>query len=439
MIELYWYLIISQNFLKSISDRYFLKSISCKIFYLLERSGDNMRKIESFEDLFHRISNHTLNPILKLVYKKHEENHKKGLKTISHVTYYKIGNVGDTVLSQCVRKTLQQLCEIESYDLIEVNEPVTNKVIEKINESEFLIIGGGGLFLPDTNENPISGWQWAISEENLNKIQVPIVIYAVGYNYFRGQEHDSFFDKNLKLIIKDSNFVGLRNHGSCRVIRDILSDDIEFQSKIRYQPCPTTLIRYIYSDIPDKKETKNIALNIAFDRIELRLGNDKDLILSEISSAMLELEKKGYKIIYVAHCNIDMKFIPYLNQAGVHYKKYNISEWFPKKVIEFYNNMDLVFGMRGHAQMIPFGLNCEIISLGSHDKMRWFLEDIDALDWYIELTKAPISLKKEIVEKFLLVHEKESEKTKNRLLEAQDKLWSISVENAKEIKNLMKN
>lgn len=35
--------------------------------------------------------------------------------------------------------------------------------------------------------------------------------------------------------------------------------------------------------------------------------------------------------------------------------------------------------------MIPFGLNCGIISLGTHDKMRWFLDDLGAADWDIDL------------------------------------------------------
>ena len=96
--------------------------------------------------------------------------------------------------------------------------------------------------------------------------------------------------------------------------------------------------------------------------------------------------------------------------------------------------MDCVIGMRGHAQMIPFGLNCEIISLGSHEKMKWFLQDINAEDWYIELREEPETIAKRIIELFNNIHDKET--TKNRLISAQNILWKKTLYNASIIKQL---
>lgn len=105
------------------------------------------------------------------------------------------------------------------------------------------------------------------------------------------------------------------------------------------------------------------------------------------------------------------------------------SSWSAEKLMLFYNDMDVVLGMRGHAQMIPFGLNCHIITLGSHDKMRWFLEDINAEDWYIELSEDNDNLSNSIVQKFVKIHEKEGKRTSQRLLEEQDKLYEITMHN----------
>ena len=88
--------------------------------------------------------------------------------------------------------------------------------------------------------------------------------------------------------------------------------------------------------------------------------------------------------------------------------------------------------------MIPFGLNCEIISLGTHDKLKWFLEDIDALDWYIELNEETESLKDRILETFIRVHEVEAELTQKRLVEKQDELWRITCGNMEIIKSILK-
>jgi hypothetical protein len=41
--------------------------------------------------------------------------------------------------------------------------------------------------------------------------------------------------------------------------------------------------------------------------------------------------------------------------------------------------------MRGHAGMIPFGLGTPIVSLVSHPKLRYFLEDIGRPEWGLDV------------------------------------------------------
>jgi polysaccharide pyruvyl transferase WcaK-like protein len=53
--------------------------------------------------------------------------------------------------------------------------------------------------------------------------------------------------------------------------------------------------------------------------------------------------------------------------------------------MEHYAQVDLSVGMRGHSQMIPFGFNKPIISLISHDKLKFFLDDLDLSDFGIDL------------------------------------------------------
>ena len=141
-----------------------------------------------------------------------------------------------------------------------------------------------------------------------------------------------------------------------------------------------------------------------------------------------------YKIYYLAHCRGDLQFIKYIDDIKSQVKVIDISEYYPGFIYQLYNKMDCVIGMRGHAQMIPFGLNCEIISLGSHEKMKWFLQDINAEDWYIELREEPETIAKRIIELFNNIHDKET--TKNRLISAQNILWKKTLYNASIIKQL---
>ena len=363
----------------------------------------------------------------KKSYTKKEQAGNGGSDSIAHVTYYASKNVGDTALSQCVRRTIQYKEKVGSWDLISVGAPVTDETIARINSCSKLIIGGGGLFLPDTNKNPKSGWQWAVSNDDLDRIEVPVCVYSVGYNYFHGQEPGSLFIDSLQKRVEKSAFVGLRNSGSIEAIRGLLPDSLK--EKVVFQPCTTTVIRKIYDGLSAKKETGQIALNMAFDRAELRYGANKELILTQVARSIKALQDKGLKVNYVCHCVPDIGYVPYLKAAGVNAAVHDFSRKFPEQLFDFYNKMDVVIGMRGHAQMIPFGLNCRIISLGSHDKMRWFLDDIDAADWFVDLSADPAGISERVLEIFDRVYDKERGVTERRLIEAQDRLFDTTVRN----------
>ena len=228
----------------------------------------------------------------------------------------------------------------------------------------------------------------------------------------------------------------MRNYGSINKVKELLPE--ELREKVVYQPCTTTIIRKIYGDaVAPKTSSRKVAINMAFDRMDRRFGEDKELILKQISVFAKNLTERGYEVILVYHTSGDQRMRPYFNAENFRYtEKYLVSS-LPDEVLEFYNSVDLVLGMRGHAQMIPFGLNCEIISMGTHDKMRYFLEDIDALDWYVNLRENPEKLSETLMEKFIHIHETDSENTKRRLVEAQEKLWAVTVENMKAISEFM--
>lgn len=369
------------------------------------------------------------------LYRKKESECGEG-RVFSHVTYYSVGNTGDTVLSQCVRRCFSGRIEPCSWNIIELDKPVTNATIESINKTSALVIGGGGLFLPDTNENSISGWQWPVSQSQLSAVDVPVLVFSVGYNYFKGQEPSVVFKNNLVTLCEKADFIGLRNRGSVKAVRELLP--IQLREKVIYQPCTTTIIRKIYgAKIEKKKPSKVIAFNLAFDRSQRRYGEYKEKICTEVAKAAKSIENLGYEIVLVYHCSSDSEIRHYMDEQHVSYKVKDLTFAFPGEVYEFYNKVECVLGMRGHAQMIPFGLNCCIISLGTHDKMRWFLEDIDAVDWYVELNNDIQTLANRILTAFKNSVVDNKEETHRRLIEAQEKLWIITQRNMKQIQDIV--
>lgn len=376
--------------------------------------------------------------IFQLQRKSYTEKESRGSGSgvsLAHVTYCTAGNAGDTVLSQCVRRTFEAHMPVGSWDILPVKGEVTGGTIEEINRCGMLVIGGGGLFLPDTNPNAVSGWQWAVSSAQLRQLQVPVCVFSVGYNYFRGQQPGELFRESLCELAAKSSFFGLRNTGSVLAVRGLLPDDLA--EKVVWQPCTTTLIRRLYADsLPPKKETGCVAVNMAFDREDRRYGADRETILTETAKAIRAIQDRGYRIYYVCHSWTDDRFLPFLESHGVEYKLVDLSFQYPDAAYLFYNKMDVVLGMRGHAQMIPFGVNTEIISLGTHNKVKWFLEDLQAEDWYVDITDKPNEIADRILGCFCTVHEMNREQTRKRLLAAQNMLWEVTNNNLTEIMSI---
>jgi len=374
-----------------------------------------------------------LQDLVKEFFYLYKEKNRKGKITISHVTHY-FGNAGDTVLSKCVRDLFLKNKKDIKWKLEAVRDSVSESKIQKYNKSHGLIVGGGGLFLPDTNKNNISGWQWPCSVDVYKKIKPPIILFAVGFNYFKGQVPEPLFIDNLKYLSERSAFFGVRNLGSRDEIIKLVGD--QFKERIVYQPCPTTIIRKIY-DIPGKVKTKKIAYNIAFDRYERRFAGNMYAILDQIALSAKKLDKQGYEILLVCHVKDDMKFHISMDKYNVNYRIVSIRNFLPEEVIAFYNNIDVVIGMRGHSQMIPFGVNSCILTLGSHAKMKWFLEDIDALDWFIDISENSENLSETILSKFKQVYEDNYDETYKLLKAKQNYLYEITLNNLKVINSII--
>ena len=106
------------------------------------------------------------------------------------------GNEGDTAIGSAFKNLFQSEFLDSEITFMNCRKIFSKNDIDVINQHDFLIISGGGLFLFDTFANEQSDWQWGISKELLEDIKIPIVVYAVGYNKFRGQrDFNSKFDE----------------------------------------------------------------------------------------------------------------------------------------------------------------------------------------------------------------------------------------------------
>ena len=348
-------------------------------------------------------------------------------ESIFHVSAFSYGNAGDILLPIALRDTWGQVKADTNWISQAVYPVVDDLLVEKINESKGLVIGGGGLFLKDTNANSISGWQWPCSIDMLNQIKVPIVMFAVGYNRFRNQDDfEPCFTENIKAFANKCEYIGLRNYGSLESIKKYIPENLH--AKLRYQPCMTTFLSKLYPDLCSYTEKEDfIAVNAAFDRSHLRFGENIGTVLNDFAKAV-KYASKFYPIKFYSHMDSDDAFLPFLQSYGVKYELIKLNNVHPSEIIKAYAKPRLVIGMRGHAQMIPFGCNTPIVSIVSHDKMQWFLDDIGQSNWGADVLSP--TFKNDLIQRIdQAINDFKNEM--QYITEKQNYLYKLSIENVK--------
>lgn len=358
------------------------------------------------------------------------KNNLKGELKALHVSAFSYCNAGDTLLPVVLRDLFNQKIGIKTWDSVQVYKEVDGKLINKFNNCNFSVIGGGGLFLSDTQPNDVSGWQWNCSIPALLRIEKPIIVFAVGYNRFRGQEDfKPIFTQHLNAFVSKAEFVGIRNHGSIEKLKTYLETD-ELKNKLTFQPCMTTLISKIYPDLAEYTAKEDcVAFNCAFDRKGLRSSDTK--YLESIAKVALEMSKRT-KIMYYSHMPSDNEILPYFDALNVPYELVKFKN--VKQIVTCYSKPRLVIGMRGHAQMIPFGCGTPILSIISHDKMQWFLDDINHPEWGADVLDADFEQK--LLSKALSLYSNYQECMHDIEIE-KERLWDITMNNMNKIKNII--
>lgn len=353
-------------------------------------------------------------------------------------------NSGDTLLFPVVRKVFDQVLGPFNWRLRQAWKDFDLPDAIEVNSScDGIVIGGGGLLLKDQKgcETSNSGWQWNSSVEAVENLTIPLFIFAIGYNRFPGQpDFDPIFKTHINALAKKSTFFGLRNTGSIKALNQYLSDDLNLKLKRQY--CPTTVLWQLYPDYVvrakehDSQNRKVFVINVAFDRSSFRFGDRESELLSRLANAVLIAQERDWQIVVVAHKTMDRDIEPYLDSANVIYDTVDLTDASPEQIIDFYASVDFVFGMRGHAQMIPFGLRRPIMSIISHDKMRFFLEDINHPEWGVEIDDPNLLNKLEVFLSDLEVGERR-DSIHQQIARAQETVWQETQVNFESIRKLM--
>ncbi|MFD4503260.1 glycosyltransferase [Streptomyces sp. NPDC058457] len=355
---------------------------------------------------------------------------------LAHVAFYmdRQGNAGDKLLPETVRLGFGPDTTSRRWHSVHAHRYFDKAAVERVNARRGLVIGGGGLFIPDTMPNGNSAWQWNVPDEHLRAIDVPIMVYAVGFNAFDGQSYRANrFNESLRLLVEKSSFFGLRNHGSIAKVRGMLPP--ELQDKVVFQPCPTTVMRQLVTGWTDPAYREDtVMLNAAYDRAGLRFGHDYAHFLAEMAKAVRKIGEHT-EVKCVAHSLDDEKIAFDLRREhGISLPVIPMYDFSNDEIRETYAKTRLVIGMRGHAGMIPFGVGTPIISLISHPKMAYFLNDIERPEWGVSVHERDLG--EILTERAIGILDNHS-RTVADVHDRQEQLWKVTEENRATIKKIL--
>jgi hypothetical protein len=302
-------------------------------------------------------------------------------------------NSGDVILSISTKKYFEEIIldkqNIEYTNICCRNKENFNKNnIEKLNDFDYILVGGGGLILPDTYNNKVSCWQWIIDKDCYSLIKKPIYVLSIGYNLFYNQninmfdrdsnkedkERYSIFIENISTLIKKSTHFSLRHKNDVKIMNNLLEN--KFKDKIKYEMCPSVWYSEKYwKNKMNKKEY--VAIEIKDDREWRRYYNiKKEHFYNELKKFVEYCLNYNIKVCVLFH-DKSKNFYNYLKKNNITIPFLSNCSKSEEEIYENYSKIHTILCTAGHSQMISHALGINIISLITHPKLENFCDEIN--------------------------------------------------------------
>lgn len=373
------------------------------------------------------------------------------MKTIVHIATHTT-NIGDGALIKGIQSTLP--ADIES-EITFIDHCLTDflhfdklsfdqQYVEWLNgNADLLMIGGGGFIMGQKKDT--SGIALPFEISLLQKLKIPIVVYAIGYNLFYGEALRNA--RALSALIAQIRDLGglfsVRNDGSKeRLEKDLGSAAMDSVWEVPDPGLFVPIEPMLHPQI--RSGQRNIVLQLAGDRLASRFMKDSD----ERSGGMFGALKKRRRqpepegvaavweviakvcnrissthevnFILAPHIHSDLgiaqdfilasRKIPppryfsgfRLEVAGVLRGTRSASGYF-----DLYRQADLVVGMRGHSMIVSVGAGTPCVGIVSHPKVEGFLQDCGLEKWSANIMDT--NLEDSLVEKIGMLLDDSSE------------------------------
>jgi polysaccharide pyruvyl transferase WcaK-like protein len=295
----------------------------------------------------------------------------------------------------------------------------SQEFIDFANQMDLIVIGGGGFFSAFPRFKN-TGCHVDFTINTLDKIKAPIVYYALGFGvYYQQKYHNT---DRLKVLLEYSQknknriLISLRNDGSYARMRDHLGNDS--MREVSVIPDGGFYVRTENSYHPEiTKDKINFGIQLAGDKASFRFKEKPSLykkvinkvggqkfeiishenqyrILSDMAFVINELRKDyNLNVVIIPHIISDLKISQeFLSLLPLDFNRYDCSVSSvlrgrpgSRHQFDLYKNLQIVAGMRFHANVCSYALGTPVLGLVSHDQLDGLYNDLSD-DSYVFLS-----------------------------------------------------
>jgi polysaccharide pyruvyl transferase WcaK-like protein len=317
-------------------------------------------------------------------------------------------NYGDLCINVAMKQMFRKASK-EPLDFIDINSDLTydpqgfrnylaphlsRELIQEVNETcSMLVVGGGGQIMSRELKDSYSGWQFNVHQDDLKGLKVPAIVYGVGYNRFP-REQDFFykFNSSIASVYDSAALFSVRNTGTAQIVYSCIGED----KPIYLISDPATFIDGKTLHIQGLGDKPVLGLNWAGDAPEKRFKGfeEQDLFMSTVEFCKRWVKDTGGQVLYIPHLmyyDFDKfdSFRAHLGDdlIGLH----DACPWlYPESLLATplfvgaYKACTAVLGMRGHANIVPWGQGVPAYGYGSQDKVKFFQEEVGGISLGME-------------------------------------------------------
>lgn len=327
---------------------------------------------------------------------------KKVLK-VAHLASFS-GNIGDNANHIGFRHYFNQYVEFDiQFTELEIREfywkqkKFDDSFVDLVNQYDLLIIGGGNYFELWVDESA-TGTSIDISPSLFSKIAVPVLFNALGVDRFQGTNNVNL--KKFQIFLdtitnNDQYLVSVRNDGAMNTLEKYFGS--RYQDNILHVPDGGFFTRIDNYQQPEiVLDSINIGINIAGDMLNTRFNlYDHDNIdystycheMGEIIN-QLALEDHRLHFLFFPHIFRDIQAIAdilahindeYLRRR-VRVAPYLVGDTGQSYIFNLYNQCNLIWATRFHANVCPIGLEIPTIGLINYGQIAMLYKELEIED-----------------------------------------------------------